>query len=84
MSAKVSKIHKHTGIAGQFEISAVVEYEGEAQQTVSFVGSVYGGPIVMVTPYGQTFVSASVTDRIGSQLTPAWVERFFTDKEKED
>lgn len=74
---QVTNLKQHKGIAGQYEISATVQYPDEPAETLTFVGSVYGGPIVMVTPNGQTFVSQSVTDRIGSTLTPEWVHRFF-------
>lgn len=74
---KLSNIKRHAGIAGQYSISVDVEYPGEGVETLQFVGSTSGGPIVMVTPAGQTFVSSGVTDRIGSKLTPEWVARFF-------
>ena len=77
-SPVVTKVRKRNGIAGQFQVSASVQYPGEAASTVAFVGSVYGGPIVMVTPEGrQVFVSARVTDRIGATLDAGWVARFF-------
>lgn len=73
----VTNIKRHAGIAGQYEISATAQYDGEDAETVTFTGSVYGGPILMVTPSGVQFVSSAVTDRIGSKLTPEWVTRFF-------
>lgn len=67
----VHKVTRHAGIAGQFSISAEVEYPGESRETVTFVGSTYGGRVVMVLPNGlQTFVDRSVMDRCGSELTP--------------
>lgn len=76
----LGKIKRHNGVAGQFALDVPVTYPGEDTSVVSFVGSTYGGPIVMVTPDGhQVFVSARVTDRIGSELTPTWVQRFFGD-----
>jgi hypothetical protein len=78
MKPTISNVKRNNGIAGQYTVSATVQYPGEAAETVTFVGSTYGGPIVMVTPSGvQTFVSADVVDRIGATLTPEWVERFF-------
>lgn len=73
----VHSVKRRAGVAGQFQLDAVVQYPGEARSTVGFVGSVYGGPIVMVTPAGQTWVSSRVTDRIGSELNAAWVRAFF-------
>lgn len=73
----VSKIKKHAGIAGQYSVTAEVTYEGEAPEKIEFVGSVYGGPVVMVTPAGtQTFVSEP--GRFG-EFGTKWVERFFAD-----
>jgi hypothetical protein len=73
----VTNVKRHAGIAGQYSISAEVQYPDETPETLTFVGSVYGGPIVMVTSAGQTFVSSDVTDRIGSKLDAGWVARFF-------
>lgn len=74
----VLAVKRAPGIAGQYSIDATVQYPGEDPSTVSFVGSVYGGPIVTVTPTGtQMFVAAAVTDRLGSQLSESWVRRFF-------
>lgn len=70
----IHRIQKHAGIAGQFSVSATVEYPDEAPRTVEFVGSVYGGPVVMRTGAGETFVSNP--DRFGEFGTD-WVRRFF-------
>lgn len=81
-SPTLDKVTRHAGIAGQFEVSAEVTYPGEQARTVAFVGSVYGGPVVMVTPSSlgqsvQTFVSDP--GRHGDfAVTPIeWVHRFF-------
>ena len=39
----------HNGLAGQFSVVAAVQYPEEEIRLVTFVGSVYGGPVVMVT-----------------------------------
>jgi hypothetical protein len=75
--AHVKSIKRHAGIAGEYAYTAVVEYDGEGPQEVTFKGSVYGGPILMVTPVTQAFVSESVLDRIGHKLDAQWVEEFF-------
>jgi hypothetical protein len=72
---KLSNVTRHAGVAGQIEISADVTYEYGPSETLRFVGSVYGGPVVMVTPSGvQHFVTEP--DRFGSFGTE-WVRRFF-------
>ena len=77
-SPTVLDITGHDGIAGQISYTATVQYGDEAPGAVTFVGSIYDGPIVMVLPSGvQTFVSTGVTDRIGRSLTLRWVRRFF-------
>jgi hypothetical protein len=64
------KITKRTGVAGQYSLAADTE-DGE----LTFVGSAYGGPVVMVTPTGhQTFVSDP--GRFGD-FGYEWVERFL-------
>jgi len=78
----VDQIKRHNGVAGQFSYSARVRYPGESASTVTFVGSTYGGPIIMVTPDGhQIPVSSRVTERIGATLNPDWVRAFFAQKE---
>jgi hypothetical protein len=74
-SPTVTSVHRHAGIAGQFSVSASVQYPGEAPESLTFVGSVYGGPVVMVLPSGvQTFVNDP--ERFG-EFGEAWVRRFF-------
>lgn len=72
---RVMNIKRHAGIAGQFAVSASVAYPGEDAETVTFVGSTFGGPVVMVLPSGAEIF---VTDpgRHG-EFGTAWVERFF-------
>lgn len=73
--ASVRKIVKRNGVAGQVEYVATVEYPGEEPSRVSFVGSVYGGPVVMVTESGaQMFVTDP--SRFGT-FGPEWIRRFF-------
>jgi hypothetical protein len=74
-AATVRKVTRHAGIAGQVSYSAVVGYPGEDDSTVTFVGSVYGGPVVMVTPSG-TQVFVTDPDRFGT-FGSQWVRRFF-------
>lgn len=75
MGATLGKITKQNGPAGQVSYTVPVTYPGEPAETVTFVGSTYGGPVVMVTPAGhQTFVTDP--GRHG-EFGPEWVRRFF-------
>lgn len=70
----IRSIKRHAGIAGQFSVSAEVQYPDEPVSSVAFVGSEYGGPVVMITEFGQTFVTEP--GRFGDFGTE-WVRRFF-------
>lgn len=65
----------HKGIAGQLCVTATVDHG----DTVSFYGSVYGGPVVMVTPSG---LESFVTDpgRFGAFADDPkeWAHKFVT------
>ena len=76
-------IRKSTGPAGEISYTAETE-----DGPLTFVGSVYGGPIVMVLPSGaQTFVSdpgrfedssgSRHARRFGNILTEGWVRNFL-------
>lgn len=69
-------IKRRNGVAGQFSLVATVEYPGEGRSVVEFVGSVYGGPVIMVTPSGHQIPVRR--PGLGEKLTPAWVRVFFT------
>lgn len=74
----VEKVLRQNGIAGQFSVVVAVRYPEEETRLVTFVGSTYGGPVVMVTENGsQLFVTdPSRFGEFGSE--PAdWVKRFF-------
>jgi hypothetical protein len=74
----VWNLTKHAGIAGQFSVSAIVQYPDEPAERIEFVGSVYGGPVVMVLPSGnQTFVSDPARFGEFSESATTWVRRFF-------
>lgn len=70
----IHKVKRRNGIAGQVQYDAVVEYEDEEPATVSFVGSVYGGPVVMITGNVQRFVANP--ERFGP-FGEQWVRNFF-------
>jgi hypothetical protein len=73
--ARIVKLTRHAGIAGQFAITARVEYPGFPLQIVTFIGSTYGGPVVMRCESGrETFVTDP--ERFG-EFGEAWVREFF-------
>lgn len=70
----ILSIRRVAGIAGQVEYVATVEYEGEGPSTVAFIGSVYGGPVVMRTASAEVFVTDP--SRFG-EFGESWVRKFF-------
>jgi hypothetical protein len=70
------RIYRETGVAGQVAYRAYVRYpDCGGEEIVQFVGSVYGGPVVLVVGNHQMFVTDP--GRFGPRLTPQWVRRFF-------
>lgn len=67
-------VRKAAGIAGQYAVNARVGYVDEPPRDVTFIGSVYGGPVVMRSGDVETFVSDP--GRFGAFGTD-WVRRFF-------
>lgn len=67
-------IQKREGIAGQVQYDVAMP-EG---RVLSFIGSVYGGPVVMI---GESGAQVFVTDpgRFG-EFGRGWVERFIADR----
>ena len=70
----VTKLFQRKGVAGQFSVQCTLIYPGEDPHIVEFVGSVYGGPVLMVTDHGETWVTDP--GRFGS-FGKAWVRKFF-------
>jgi len=70
----VTKMFQRKGVAGQFAVQATVTYPCEDPQVVEFVGSVYGGPVLMVTDLGETWVTDP--GRFG-KFGKGWVRKFF-------
>lgn len=72
----VRYIRRAYGVAGQIAYTAVVRHPGDpADGAVTFVGSIFGGPVVAIIGGQQTFVDDP--DRFGPRLSPDWVRRFF-------
>ena len=75
---KLGKITRDRGVAGQISYSVTVTYPGESPETVTFVGSTYGGPVVMVSDtWGQQFVRNA--ERHGA-FGEAWVRSFYAER----
>lgn len=75
MATTITTPVKHKGIAGQFAVTTTVTYDDESPVKYEFVGSTYGGPVVMVSPNGmQVFVADP--GRFGA-FGVEWVRRFF-------
>ena len=73
----LGEIKRTNGVAGQVFYSVMVTYPGEPATDISFVGSIYGGPVVMLSHDGsQTFVT-DPSRRFG-EFSPEWVRRFFS------
>jgi hypothetical protein len=77
MNTKIHKLTRLNGVAGQFSIVAAVQYEDEPISHMEFVGNVSGGPVVMLSSSGQTFVTNP--ERFGnfSKEPTKWVRGFF-------
>jgi hypothetical protein len=63
---------RHNGIAGQFSVVATIDDE-DGFRAVEFIGSEYGGPVVMRTGAVETFVTDP--GRFG-KFGIEWVQRF--------
>lgn len=75
ISPTVTKVFSRKGVAGQFAVQCTVTYPGEEPSVIEFVGSVYGGPVLMVTDHGETWVTDP--GRFG-KFGKGWVTRFFS------
>jgi hypothetical protein len=74
VAPEVTKIFRRNGVAGQFAVQATVTYPGEDPRVVEFVGSTYGGPVLMITETSETWVTDP--GRFG-KFGKGWVARFF-------
>lgn len=79
----VLSIKRTRGIAGEYSLTASIQYPGESPEHVTFTSSTYGPPVVMSTEGipGGVFVSQRVLERIGSTLDEAWVRAFFAPRD---
>lgn len=74
MTTTINHLRQTRGIAGQFSVICDVFTEGEPSRQVEFIGSSYGGPVIMRTGSIETFVTDP--DRFGA-FGKQWVQRFF-------
>ena len=74
ISPTLSGLRRYNGTAGQFSLAVEVTYPGEEARTVEFVGSIYGGPVLMLTDTAEVWVSEP--GRFGT-FGKAWVKKFF-------
>ena len=72
----LGKIRKVPGIAGQYGYTVEVTYPGEAPNTVTFIGSAYGPPVVMITPGNPDGTIVTLPERFG-KFGPSWIRLFF-------
>jgi len=75
----LGKIKRSNGVAGQVSYTVEVTYPDEDTSPVTFVGSVYGGPVVMLTESMPEGVFVNDVERFGV-FGPDWVRRFFSNK----
>ena len=75
MGPTIISIKRTTGIAGQIAYDVAVAYPGEPETTIALVGSVHGGPVVLIANGRQTFVTDP--GRHGTTLNPDWIRRFL-------
>lgn len=75
-TATIRRITEARGVAGQIAFSAFVTYPGEDESCVTFVGNVYGGPVVMVTEGNPRGTFVTDPGRFG-EFGEAWVRAFF-------
>lgn len=78
MGPKVRHVTVHDGVAGQRIVTAVVQYPDEKPTDVTFVGSVYGGPVVMVSGDSGTETFVTEPSAFGT-FGAEWVREFFED-----
>lgn len=74
----VDNLRRENGVAGQIAVSALVTYPDEVPAPLTFVGSVYGGPVTLIDQRGFQY-NVSDPGRFGDTFGVEWVKRFFKD-----
>lgn len=81
----IKSIKRRNGVAGQIAYDVVTQYPGEEpERPVTFIGSAYGGPVVMTwastaAPSGRVAVFVSDPGQHG-KFSPEWVRRFYAER----
>ena len=78
--ATLLAIRREEGVAGQYAYHCRIKYfPDEPASRVTFVGSAYGGSVVMISEvWGQMIVAEEVAYRCGALLSPEWIRRFYS------
>lgn len=74
---KLLKVSDRGAMANQWQIDALVKYDGEPASIVTFVGTPYGnpGPVVMCLAGAQYPVDSPA--RYGEKFGTDWVRNFY-------
>lgn len=92
MNKTLGPIRRRNGIAGQYAYDVTVTYHVDmpngsivdSPSRVSFVGSVYGAPVVVCIydEKGAELWQVVVNDwtQFGPNLSPEWIRRFYADR----
>ena len=75
LTPTVDRLAVAHGIAGQLAVTAHIRYGHAPVEPTTFVGSRYGGPVIMITPDGQQ-VFVVDPGRFGA-FGREWVRRFY-------
>lgn len=65
------------GVAGQFAYNVLVSYDDAVPTIVTFTSSIYGAPVVMLTPSCPEGIFVTDADRFGPELNREWIGKFF-------
>lgn len=76
--ATVREVRRIDGLLGAFQLDVTVEYDNGTRDYVTFVGSDYGTPgLVMLSSSGVEWTRVESPERFGDRLNAAWVRNFY-------
>jgi len=78
----IERIARRNGVAGAYQLTVDVTYHhgdpaNDDATTTVFVSSVYGAPVVMITPGNGTQMVVDDWRRYGERLDTGWVRAFY-------